>query len=161
MEEIQLAIDAQLWRLALFGVMTLPDIAAALGSADGNTNGARYRAWWTANVPQQRQRYLPAAEAWKLRCSMLHQASGLQQEQTDRRVVFILDGPVTTDGRADGPGSLVIADLARFTKDVLGATRSWLRAAENNANYQRNVDRLVQVRPEGFPPVLGGMTVLA
>ncbi|EQD56665.1 hypothetical protein B1A_11430, partial [mine drainage metagenome] len=49
LQEIERALDAHLYYLAVAMVLTLPDICAALASADGESSGQRYRDWYDAN----------------------------------------------------------------------------------------------------------------
>jgi hypothetical protein len=90
-----------LWVLALFGLLAVPDICAALDDPQRTTSGAQYKAWFKANLgdkypdPQLpeviraeiRAGRLPgdpdqprpdlAHELYKIPCSMLHEGAFL------------------------------------------------------------------------------------
>lgn len=53
--EIERALDAGLFYLAVAMSLTLPDICAALESPNGEASGPKYKAWFNANLA----RYFP------------------------------------------------------------------------------------------------------
>ena len=70
--QIRAAIAAELPYVALFGILALPDICGALESENGKATGPKYKAWLTANVPEEAA---IADMLYGLRCSLLHQGS--------------------------------------------------------------------------------------
>jgi hypothetical protein len=50
LREIERALVLQLYYLAVAMCLTLPDICAALEADDGETSGARYKAWYNTNL---------------------------------------------------------------------------------------------------------------
>jgi hypothetical protein len=68
--QVRAAANADLYYLALFGVLVLPDICGALDSDNGRASGPKYKDWVRKNVPQQAGQ---AEEIYGLRCSLLHQ----------------------------------------------------------------------------------------
>src|ERR1700722_11103901 len=74
LQEIEKAIKAELFYLALLLTLTLPDICAALERADGRTSGPLYKKWYKANMADGG---LSPDEAYELRCTVAHQSSAI------------------------------------------------------------------------------------
>ncbi len=70
--EIERALSAGLYYLALAMSLSLPDICAALESPDGETSGQRYKRWcdvWFLPCYPE----LTSLDLYSLRCGVLHQ----------------------------------------------------------------------------------------
>jgi hypothetical protein len=71
-DEIEKALAAGVYYLALMTALSLPDVCAALESPNGATNGAKYKAWygvWMApSYPE-----MTAEDIYGLRCGIVHQ----------------------------------------------------------------------------------------
>src|SRR4029077_3839387 len=89
LQEIEKAIDAKLYYLAIVLAVTLPDICAALESADGRTRPERYKAWYRANLASKFS-FLTEDDCYSLRCGVVHQGQfGFVNSQYDR-VAFLM-----------------------------------------------------------------------
>ena len=107
--ELEGALNAELYTLALVGALAIPDIAGALESNNGEATRARYEAWFDANVPPHLQamqggaqvgtpRPLNGANCYRFRCSLLHQGAIEDQKPdptTYRRLIFVDPSGVT------------------------------------------------------------------
>ena len=83
------ALDADLYYLALFSALAVPDICGGIDSADGRASGARYRDWYTRHVIP-RYDTLTADECYQYRCAALHQGRSEPSKMKDYdRVLFI------------------------------------------------------------------------
>src|ERR1022692_3417221 len=70
--EIDRALDAGLYYLAIALSLTLPDICGALESPDGGATRERFTAWYDTYLAQTYQS-LTAADCYSLRCGVIHQ----------------------------------------------------------------------------------------
>ena len=102
-----------LFRLALIGAVTIPDVMAALGSDNGDTSGAAYQQWFDDNardlfndpslsdpgladlmaqlpsrVVRKREDVLTGEACYRFRCALLHQARSGHPKGL-ARVVFV------------------------------------------------------------------------
>ena len=72
LKEIEAALAAKLYYLAVTLSLTLPDVCAALEAADGGTSSDRYKAWYTAHLGPTYGAMLTADDCCSLR--ILHRA---------------------------------------------------------------------------------------
>ncbi len=153
--EIRAAVRGNAWILALFGILAIPDICAALGSADGKTSGQKYRDWIDANL---RAKYtgLDAGELYRMRCSMLHQASSNTARY--ERIIFVAPGPVRMHNNVIN--NALNLDLPTFAEDIITAASDWLAANRDTEPVKTNLASIVRWYPDGFRPYVGRMPVL-
>ncbi len=78
LKEIELAYASGLYRLALFSVLTLPDICGALRSSNGEADSKKYSDWYDEFVRPKYQ-VLSGKEAYQYRSSALHQGKAAPQ----------------------------------------------------------------------------------
>jgi hypothetical protein len=50
LSDIERALTARLYYVAITTALTLPDICAALESPDGTTSGPKYKAWYNLHL---------------------------------------------------------------------------------------------------------------
>lgn len=157
LKEIRAAVQGKAWVLALFGTLALPDICAALGSSNGQTNGNKYKRWVRENLGDDYPNLDPG-ELWQMRCSMLHQ--GNSSTASYSRVVFMV--------RANGNvyhnnilGDALNLDLEIFCGDVLRAVGTWLEANKLEPNVVRNSVSVVRWHRGGLAPYVSGADVLS
>jgi hypothetical protein len=151
--EVLRALEAKFYYLALIFVLTLPDICAALESADGESSGPRYKAWVDANLAS----YFPeltASDMWQLRCGVLHQGRCGHARMPYARIIFTMP---TTEGRVSHNRIIKDAlnvDLALFSFSVVHAVREWLQRNAQNPTLHANLPNLVRVHAHGMPPYI-------
>jgi hypothetical protein len=158
--EIEKALEARLFYLALLLTLTLPDVCAALEQPNGRTSQKIYEGWYKRNV-FQRIGGLSPEEAYELRNTVVHQSSALSSEKRKySRIIFTMPGEcVTMD-------SMVLNDamtfeVGAFCKRWIGCVRDWIAASRDNANVKANLPSLLQVRPHGLPPYTAGVPIIA
>lgn len=151
-EEIRAAVRGGAWRIALAGVMTLPDICAVLESTEGGA-GKRYRDWWEENMAGSQ---LLPRDAWLMRNGLIHEGrSGAGQYS---RVLFIkhptfmLHNSIFNDA--------LILDMPRFTEEVIAAVRAWTSKFEQSSRYQERIGSLMRWHPNGVSPYVDGFPTL-
>lgn len=157
LNQIDQAAQASLSYLALVGAMCVPDMCAALESSKGETNRQRYAAWfdqWVApryTVGPSNRPSLTGADAYALRCSLLHQGRTQNPRGSYSRVIFV-EGLAIHNNVTGGALNL---EVATFCSDVTGAARQWLRANRNTPTFQKNYPLFMQRYANGVPQLQG------
>lgn len=162
LREIEQAIDAGLYYLAISATLTLPEICAALESTNGSTAGrsqASYETWYNTNLADRSFSFLTATDCWRYRCGASHQGQFGHPEAQYGRVIFTL--PHTVKLHNNIINDALNLDAVRFCRELVAAVRVWFATARHNPTVQRNLLHLVQLRPNGHPPYIGGIPVIS
>ena len=161
LKEIERALEARLWYAAVVLALTLPDICAKLEAApnarkDGQQ--ARYRRWCRRNLSDTFG--LSDDLCWYLRCGVVHE--GRYKHKDFDRVVF-----TTPDGGGVHNIILEIGDTRMlslhvliFCEEMMLSVRNWYDAKRDDQVVSTNLQRLVQLRPEGLLPIFKGAVVI-
>jgi len=145
------------WAL-LHVTVCLPDICAALESADGETKGARYVAWCDQYLPDP---LLSGSERWQMRCKVLHQ--GRASIAGGRYAGFSFAQPAA-NGQVDHrrlERATLVLDVGTLAAEMTAGVRKWIQRHEMNlsspevAHIQRNLSSLIRVRQFPLPPTPG------
>lgn len=159
LQEIEQALNARLFYLAIVVTMTVPDACAALESPDGKTEGSRYQAWFKTNL-QTKYHTMTPKDFWLLRCSILHQARLRHSFSEFSRVIFsVRDG----DDRYlhnNLFNDALNLDAETFCRDVIAAARIWANEKRTHANVVKHLPLLMQLRPKGIPGYIVGLPVI-
>ena len=160
-EDIERAIRAELFYVAVAVTLSLPDICAGLISpqTDPFTNGKKYKAWCDENLAK-RFTQLTSDDIYRLRCGVLHQGKfGHPQARFDRAMFVLPDRDrlmATGFMRNVGvEGTLLAIDLVDFCRQIIEAARFWYEKVKDHPNVVMNVPYLVRNRPEGFGGIRG------
>jgi hypothetical protein len=160
LKEIDRALALELHYLAVVMSLTLPDICAALESSDGRTSQTKFMAWYDKHL-STKFRFMSAGDCYSLRCGVVHQGRfGLPGKQFGR-VIFTLPN---VQGIVIGQGIINDAlqfNAVQFCKTMTGAVRDWFAVATHDSIVQANLPNLVQLRPMGIAPYIGGAPVIA
>jgi len=153
LDQIERSLDANLYLLALMATLTIPDMAGALESSNGEATSARYIDWYNRNVhaAYTQDQFLDGAACWDFRCSVLHQGRSTLKRRR-HRVAFIDPDPLVID-HLNVYDDLVMIDCPQFCRDMISAARQWLRTVENTEPFQTNLKRSVQRYPDGIATV--------
>jgi hypothetical protein len=158
--EIEKAISAELFYLALLLTLTLPDICAALEQPDGRANKKFYIDWYNKNI-FQKIGGLTAEEARELRNTVVHQSHAMASKKRKyTRIIFTMP---TTQYTID---SMILNDAMTFNVDAfckrwLKCVRDWIDISKSDSNVQVNLPWLLQIRPSGLPPYIVGQPIIA
>src|SRR6266496_3477739 len=143
------------WAL-LHVTVCLPDICAALQSANGETTGVRYTAWCDQYLTNP---MLTGSERWQMRCKVLHQ--GRASIPAGRYDGFSFAQPALT-GEIDHmrlAGKTLVLDVGKIAEEMKGAVERWIQHLESNlsgteaTNAAKNLPSLIQVRQFKLPSV--------
>ena len=175
LNDIQRALKANFYFLALATALALPDICACLESAKGhniNRSAEAYKKWFDANLSHEFNE-LTADDCYRLRCGILHQGNFNNPNSRYDHVVFVppnrslrygKDIVVTiAPGVAFGSlqGRILHIEVVWFCELLIRAVCRWLAAKATDATVQANLPNLVRLRPEGFPPYIVGIPLIA
>jgi len=158
--EVRRALDAGLYYLAVVLTLTLPDICAALESDDGESTGARYRAWcdtWMASTYPM----LNGHDLWSLRCGVLHQGKLGHPNMSYTRVLFTIPNAQGMYFHNNVMNDALNLDAVTFCEEVVGAVSQWYAANKTSPNVQANWPQLLQYREQGLAPYMVGIPLIA
>lgn len=168
--EIEGALNAHLYYVALSVSVAFPDICASL-EGKAPTNWQTYKDWFNANAAH-RFRSFGADECYELRCGVVHQArfSGASKKKhSSFDVMFftlpnrqqIQIGEMVAQNIGGRPEKVLSMSLVDFCQKMVASARAWESSKENDATVQSNMQNLVRVRPFGLPPYIKGVPVIA
>lgn len=168
--EVKHALDAKLYYLAIAVALTIPDICISLECDTGKiwTNQSKFVAWSTKYIAPQ-YTYLTGQDIYYLRCGVLHNGKYGHHKSPFDRIMFTLPNTSRTLIHeylsVDNGGtreSVLTLDVDLFCASIIRAARSWLSDADtNHSNVSANMPNLVRLRPDGLPPHLVGLPVIA
>jgi hypothetical protein len=133
--------------------LTLPDVCAALESADGRSTPDRYKAWFDAWLGKKYGRHLSANDMYSLRCGVAHQGKFEHPALQYERIFFTLR-PGGTFFHVNVFQNALNLDLVFFCKDVIDSVDEWFAQKQADPNVQTNLAHLVQFHPNGLLPYL-------
>lgn len=164
LHQIRQALDANLYYVALFTTLSLPDICAALENPDGRTTGDRYEKWFDQHVGPRYAPNFSGLDCYRFRCSMLHQGTTQPQNPNPKyaRVLFIEpnNGQHFIADRNVLNGAYNI-DVRMFCEDMISAVVTWLKEKQDDATFARNYHRSIKRYPNGLPPYIVGIPVIS
>lgn len=158
--EVEAALSASLYYMAVVLALMIPDICGALASADGVSSGLKYKNWYNANLASQYPS-LSAHDCYKLRCGVVHQGRLGHPDMQYSRVLFTLPNAQNNHYHNNIVQGALNLDAACFCRDVTDAARRWYAAHHNDSSVRVNLPHLVRFRPEGISPYMVGMPLIA
>ena len=163
-DQVNKAVDAKMYRLALFGALALPSICGALESPDGLDNKDRYISWFDKWVGP---RYaspdgtpdFSGPQCYSFRCAMLHEGRAVHTGLGYSRILFLQSDKAVF--RVAILGDALQLDLATFCREMTAAAERWLLTVERTKLFTTNYDSSFRLHPRGFPPYIVGAPVLS
>ena len=158
-DEMDRCRSARAYWALLHVTVCLPDICAALQSADGETKGALYVAWCDRYLIDP---LLAGSERWQMRCRVLHQ--GRASIAAQRRYAGFSFAQPAANGKVDHrrlEGATLVLDVGMLAAEMKTGVEQWIQHLEVHpssvvaANTQRNLPSLIQVRQFPLPPTPG------
>jgi len=159
-EQIDESLRTRLYYLSLFGALSVPDIAGALESNDGQASGAKYSAWYERWArPRYEGNPLTGDACYRFRCSLLHQGSSQHPKSPFDRIIFVEPGSPLRVHYSQMDDALVI-DLPWFCSEVTTAARMWLDHVKSDPRFTANLERFAHRRHGGLFPYIVGVPVV-
>ena len=159
-QQIRAANGAGLYYVALFSALALPDICAALESANGQASKDKFIAWFDAHVAPRYNGFLDGETCYYFRCSILHQGSTQHPRGRYSRIIFVEPGRSGGILHNNIINDALNIDARIFCEDLCGAAERWWQAASAQPNVQANLPRFVRRHPTGLAPYIGGVPVI-
>lgn len=173
--QIHVAARLNLYYLALFAALTLPDICAAMDAPDGEAHKPLYIQWFDKFVAPLHSSGasgtgpITGQVAYELRCSILHQARardpkhffavvGFVPAANPMTSVTLAIGKLTVNGKEE-PNFLALT-IVDFCEKVLTGARTWLDSARGTDLFELNYERFVRLRPEGYKFYVKGPVII-
>jgi len=160
LNQIERAVKAKLYFLALMGVLIIPDICGAIESTDGEASRDKYIKWFDKNLEPEYGECFTGADCYYFRCSLLHQGSTRHSNSRYSRILFIEPGPRPLY-HANIMNDAFNIDVEIFCHDIIRKARQWLVTAKQMPNFQQNIDKFMQRYPNGLPPYITGFPVIS
>lgn len=161
-EEIQGCMKSKLYISAVSLALIVPDNCGALQSQNGKTNKDKYVNWFNRYVDESSFIYNFGENAWKLRCSALHQGSYIYQigEEHYQRIAFVL--PVKEGGTIHNivVNGIYLISSEIFVNEIINAYKKWKKHIKNNSIYKRNIKKSFSYNPNGLYPTIQGVPIL-
>lgn len=158
--DLERALGAGLYYVAIAVALSLPDVCAALESPNGETSAAKYKAWYDKYVACKYPA-LTSSDCWSLRCGVLHQGRFGHPNSQYGRVLFTVPSAQRNVFHNNILNDALNLDAIIFCRDMIGSTRQWFTAARSDATVKANLPNLVQFRPKGLAPYMVGMPLIA
>jgi hypothetical protein len=179
LHEIERAIEAKLYYVAIAVALSVPDICACLECNPDEPIWAsfdKYAAWCDANIKFQN---LDGADLARLRGGVLHQGHFGHPKSKFNRVLFIgpesqikahdvvmsVEDNVSFGGMSATElrlaGKVLLLDAVQFCQTIMDSARKWVISKNGDPFVERNLPNLVRYRPNGLPPFSVGVPTIA
>jgi hypothetical protein len=161
------ALDCELYYLALFTALAIPDIAGALEANDGRANGKRYASWYEAWVRPRlresrgRENPLTGEQCYGFRCAMLHQGRSQRVGDQYSHIMFVEPGhPNYRVHYCVIGGKALLIQLDEFVSEVLRGCELWLEHVQSTEPFETNYAAFARLHPRGLSPYVVGVPVV-
>jgi hypothetical protein len=181
LDEIDKALNAKLYYLAIAVALSVPDICASLEFDPDNPARAgqkTFAAWCEASIRPAFVN-LTGDDLYYLRCGVLHFGHFGHSKSRFNRIMFI--GPesqvkahdivvtVLPEVEFGGvsaeelrlSGKILQLDVVQFCQTIMQSARNWALEKSADPFVQRNLKNLVRYRPNGLPPFSVGIPTVA
>lgn len=162
MEDHLIAIEKNIednnYYAALFMAIVLPSVCGALESNNGQDTQQKYIDWYEKYILGLS---LTGQDCYRLRCSLLHQASTIHPYSSFSRVIFTFPTANRHTFHNNIMNEALNLDIPLFVQQLVGGVRTWTSDMNNNTNYTRNIANIVKLRPDGLPPYISGHPVIS
>lgn len=155
LRQIDVALDNDLYYVALFTALTLPDICGALDSEDGEASRDNYIGWFDKYVMPRTGNLFNGVECWYFRCTMLHQGRAQHSRRRRYKKIVFLDPDITRPNyRAihnvvkDG---ILYIDVFLISHAMVMCAREWLEKVKGTDRFKENYNKFIGYRPIGVP----------
>lgn len=130
LKQIKNGLDNNLYYLALFVSLSVPDMCASLESDDCRTNRTKYKAWvdeYMVKVrPDKYGERLSSNHIYQFRCALLHQGRTKHDDSEYQRILFFepgaqnsIVGPHCCVVGAETSDASLMIDIQQFCDDIV------------------------------------------
>lgn len=162
LDEIQATFDCGIYSTTLASALLVPDACGAIEHPH-EKNGARYVKWYDTFLPTHASPRMTfnGEVAWKLRNGMMHETALALKAYGYDKVYFTVPNPRKPLARyhmntsEHGGETMLNIDLQTFVSDMITGANRWLQTVAEDAEKQRRLDLLIQLRPHGWIHMVG------
>jgi len=159
--QIRTGLEGNLYFLALFSVLAIPDLCGAMGSENGEASREKYQAWFDKYVAPKYNGFLSGTDCYFFRCSLLHQGSSQHPNNTYKRVLFVEPSATTNVFHNNIMNDALNIDVRIFCNDIISGAEAWLGENEETELYKKNYDKFMRRYPDGLKPYIVGVPVIS
>lgn len=165
LSQIQAALSFNLYYVSLYAALAVPDICGAIDADDGLATRASYSAWFDRFVAPKYvilgRPSLTGQDCYYFRCSLLHQGSAQNPKSRFSRIIFVeptVGNVVMHNNIMDDALNI---DVRLFCCDIVDGALLWLDKVEGTEKFERNSAKYMRRHPDGLPPYVVGLPVIA
>ena len=151
--EIEHAIDAGFYFLAIAVTLALPDICVSLEESDGRSNGPRYARWCDLNLGDHFN-FVTGKDLYSMRCGVVHNGRFGDLKHDVANVRFALPSGMTFVNCQ--VNDTYIYSVAEFCQNFIAAVRNWFEANKASPIVLGNLPRLFRIHEDGLRPIVAG-----
>ena len=153
LNQIQTSIDSNLYYVALFASLALPDICGAIDAEDGQATAERYRAWFDKYVaPKYRSsdtQFLTGEDCYFFRCSLLHQGSSQHPRSTYSRVLFVEPTATSNVFHCNVMNDALNIDVRIFCSDFISSAAPMVGRGKWHRSFQEKLQQIYETLSGG------------
>lgn len=127
LDQISSGIKINLYYLALFASLSIPDICGALGSKNGKADRNKYIKWFNENVGNPKNYFLTGEDCYYFRCSILHQGTTKHKNSSFERILFVEPFQNNNVFHNNILNNALNIDIQEFCNDLIVAAREWFK----------------------------------
>ena len=159
LQQIEKALDFNLYYIALQSTLTLPDICGALESQNGESTKSKYFTWF--NKYFKGDVWLTDKDCYFFRCANVHQAKTIHKNSKYSRILFIEPQTVPITMHNCIIEDALCIDVNIFCRDMISSVRDWLNIIKNDTTFQNNYATFIKRYPNGISPYISGAPVIS
>lgn len=157
------AVDAGNLYAGLSLALMIPDICGSLEDAGPGKSKERYTRWFSAwaepkftfgiGVNNETQVFVSAEDCYSLRCSLIHSGQSYVSGRFNRFEFFDDTGNVHLNAfeiPGQQGGSFLQLQASLFSKTMFDAADEWDVAKSNDADVQKEKEKLLVIRSSGY-----------
>jgi len=161
LDQLRVALEHNLYYLALMGCLVIPDVCGALSSEDGEAKRERYVDWYNKYMSEMCG-FFDGQDCYSFRCSMLHQGSTMNPRSSYSRILFLEPG---ADRRnlilhCNVLNDALNLDVKIFCNTMIEAAERWLDEVSGTELFKTNFNKFIRRYPNGFSPYIVGTPVI-
>lgn len=168
LEDIERALQAQLWYMALAVTLSIPDICSLLQrdeQTDGWPKEEKYVRWFDTFMGPK-YGFFSGQDCYRVRGGVLHKGRfGHPKAKYDRVLFGVPGGRRIRELLSENNGGIMETalhlDLVTFCQEMIDCARSWYIMMKDDPNVKANMPYLVRFRPYGVSPHIVGVPIIA
>ncbi|TET31968.1 MAG: hypothetical protein E3J72_20970 [Planctomycetota bacterium] len=171
LNQIEKALKSDLYYVALFVSLSIPDICGALESDNGEADRKKYMQWFDKYVaPKYYRPSSPAVSAeqmltgedcYHFRCSALHQGSSQKNGSRYSRYIFLPRPVQNFAGHCNVFNNAFHININTFCMDITESARKWLEEQEGTDTFKKNYNKMMREYPDGIEGIITGIPIIS